>query len=67
MNPVEECITKLGGVSATGRKIGVSKQLVSQWKNGHRPVPAHRAKQLCKEAGMPFKVCAWYPELCEEN
>ena len=37
-----------GQASALGRAIGVTPVLISQWANGHRPVPAERCPAIEK-------------------
>lgn len=37
-----------GQASALGRAIGVTPVLISQWANGHRPVPAERCPEIEK-------------------
>ena len=37
-----------GQASALGRAIGVTPVLISQWANGHRPIPAERCPAIEK-------------------
>lgn len=39
---------KRGLASALGRAIGVTPVLISQWANGHRPIPAERCPEIEK-------------------
>ena len=39
---------KRGRAASLARHIGVSPVLISQWANGHRPVPAERCPEIEK-------------------
>lgn len=39
--------------SEIARSLGVDKSLVSRWKTGTKPVPAHRFRAICSILNVP--------------
>jgi DNA-binding transcriptional regulator YdaS (Cro superfamily) len=46
MTPIERAVECLGGISATGRAIGVTHEAVRHWIRGSNRITAERALQI---------------------
>lgn len=57
--PIQKAIEAAGGQAALARAIKVQSQVVWQWADGRRPVPAHHClaiEKACKEAVTRYEL-----------
>lgn len=60
---LNEYLSKLDTNAGLARKLNVSPSLVSQWRNGIRPIPFERCPEIeCATNGIVSRV-----DLCPEN
>lgn len=58
---LEDLIEYYNTMTVFSEKLGVTKTIVSKWRNGHRPIPAKRVKQIEKLYAEAFSITPLLP------